>query len=65
MSKDGRRHESLSVPEWSVRESVTEYETGWYTGGYDRVEQPDGSTKNIIGLNLQQPWLLLQLQMIQ
>ncbi|MFW6448847.1 MAG: NUDIX hydrolase, partial [Halobacteriota archaeon] len=22
-----------------------EYETGWYTGGYDLVEQPDGSTK--------------------
>ncbi|UWG46883.1 NUDIX family hydrolase [Halanaeroarchaeum sp. HSR-CO] len=30
---------------WSVRESVTEYETGWYDGGYDLVEQPDGSTK--------------------
>jgi ADP-ribose pyrophosphatase len=28
-----------------VIESVTEYETGWYTGGYDLVEQPDGSTK--------------------
>ncbi|WP_435067437.1 NUDIX hydrolase [Haloplanus sp. C73] len=31
--------------DWPVRESVTEYETGWYTGGYDLVEQPDGSTK--------------------
>lgn len=31
--------------EWPVRESVTEYETGWYDGGYDRVEQPDGSEK--------------------
>lgn len=30
---------------WEVLESVTEYETGWYTGGYDLVEQPDGSTK--------------------
>lgn len=30
---------------WNVLESVTEYETGWYTGGYDLVEQPDGSTK--------------------
>ncbi|AKH96926.1 NUDIX hydrolase [Halanaeroarchaeum sulfurireducens] len=30
---------------WSVRESVTEYETGWYDGGYDLIEQPDGSTK--------------------
>ncbi|WP_435361033.1 NUDIX hydrolase [Haloarchaeobius sp. DFWS5] len=32
--------------EWPVIESVTEYETGWYTGGYDRVEQPDGSEKD-------------------
>ncbi len=31
--------------EWSVIESVTEYETGWYTGGYDLVELPDGQTK--------------------
>ncbi|MFB6073594.1 MAG: NUDIX hydrolase [Haloarculaceae archaeon] len=31
--------------EWPVRESVTEYETGWYDGGYDLVEQPDGSEK--------------------
>lgn len=30
---------------WPVVESTTEYETGWYTGGYDLVEQPDGSTK--------------------
>ncbi|MCL7418869.1 MAG: NUDIX hydrolase, partial [Halalkalicoccus sp.] len=30
---------------WEVLESVTEYETGWYTGGYDLVEQPDGSRK--------------------
>jgi len=35
----------LSTPEWPVVESVTEYETGWFTGGYDLVEQPDGSTK--------------------
>ncbi|WP_182022126.1 NUDIX hydrolase [Haloquadratum walsbyi] len=45
MNEDGRRHESLSAPEWPIRESITEYETGWYTGGYDRVEQPDGSIK--------------------
>ena len=32
-------------PEWEIRESVVEYETPWYTGGYDLVEQPDGSTK--------------------
>lgn len=33
------------MADWSVRESVVEYETGWYTGGYDLVEQPDGSEK--------------------
>jgi ADP-ribose pyrophosphatase len=32
--------------EWPVIESVREYETGWYTGGYDRVRQPDGSEKD-------------------
>jgi ADP-ribose pyrophosphatase len=32
--------------DWPVVESRTEYETGWYDGGYDRVEQPDGSEKN-------------------
>jgi ADP-ribose pyrophosphatase len=37
--------EDATPHDWPVRESVTEYETGWYTGGYDRVEQPDGSTK--------------------
>ncbi|WP_435196142.1 NUDIX hydrolase [Natronomonas sp. EA1] len=31
--------------DWPVIESEIEYETGWYTGGYDLVEQPDGSTK--------------------
>jgi len=43
----GERHglAELADPEWPVIESVTEYETGWYTGGYDLVEQPDGSTK--------------------
>ncbi|WP_226011890.1 NUDIX hydrolase [Halomicrobium salinisoli] len=35
-----------STHEWPVRERATEYETGWYTGGYDRVEQPDGSEKD-------------------
>ncbi|AWB28218.1 NUDIX hydrolase [Halococcoides cellulosivorans] len=33
------------MDEFEVEESVVEYETGWYTGGYDRVRQPDGSTK--------------------
>ncbi|MDZ7687959.1 MAG: NUDIX hydrolase [Halobacteriales archaeon] len=31
--------------DWKVVESKVEYETGWYEGGYDEVEQPDGSTK--------------------
>jgi ADP-ribose pyrophosphatase len=30
---------------WRVLGSKTEYETGWYDGGYDEVEQPDGTTK--------------------
>jgi ADP-ribose pyrophosphatase len=44
---DGRRHEPLGDPhpDWPVVESVTEYETGWFVGGYDLVEQPDGSRK--------------------
>ncbi len=31
--------------DWPVLESSTEYETGWYDGGYDLVKQPDGTTK--------------------
>ncbi|MFC4988977.1 NUDIX hydrolase [Saliphagus infecundisoli] len=31
--------------EWTVIESVTEYETPWYDGGYDLVRQPDGTEK--------------------
>ncbi|MFB6101537.1 MAG: NUDIX hydrolase [Haloplanus sp.] len=38
-------HDAAADHDWPVIESVTEYETGWYTGGYDLVEQPDGSTK--------------------
>lgn len=34
-----------STREWPVRRRETEYETGWYTGGYDHVELPDGRTK--------------------
>ncbi|PSP23824.1 NUDIX hydrolase [Halobacteriales archaeon QH_10_65_19] len=30
---------------WELIESVTEYETGWYKGGYDLLEQPDGTRK--------------------
>jgi len=36
---------SPSDHEWPVLESETEYETGWYAGGYDLVELPDGRTK--------------------
>lgn len=36
---DGTDHD------WPVVASRSEYETGWYTGGYDEVEQPDGSSK--------------------
>jgi ADP-ribose pyrophosphatase len=39
------RHHALGDPEMPVLESVTEYETPWFTGGYDRVEQPDGTEK--------------------
>lgn len=39
MTDDWRDHD------WPVLESEAEYETGWYTGGYDLVEQPDGTTK--------------------
>ena len=42
---DGRRHESLADPDWPVIESSVEYETGWFVGGYDLVEQPDGTRK--------------------
>jgi len=42
-----------AAPEWPVVESVTEYETPWYDGGYDRVEQPDGSTKRYYWAALQ------------
>ena len=31
--------------DWPVLESRTEYETGWYEGGYDLVELPDGRRK--------------------
>jgi ADP-ribose pyrophosphatase len=45
--EDGRRHEALGDPhpDWPVIESVPEYQTDWFVGGYDLVEQPDGSRK--------------------
>lgn len=45
---DGGEADSDRDPDagrWPVVESVPEYETPWYTGGYDLVEQPDGSRK--------------------
>jgi len=34
------------IPEdWHRIESTVEYETGWYTGGYDLLRQPDGTEK--------------------
>ena len=46
-NRDADRHErsALSDPEWPIINSVAEYDTGWFTGGYDLVEQPDGSEK--------------------
>jgi ADP-ribose pyrophosphatase len=35
----------VTAESWSVRDRVVEYETGWYTGGYDVLEQPDGTEK--------------------
>ncbi|MEF8782528.1 MAG: NUDIX hydrolase [Haloarculaceae archaeon] len=47
MAEDDTAPEAgLGDHDWPILESRTEYETGWYEGGYDRVEQPDGSEKN-------------------
>ena len=43
---DGRRHSLPGEPEWPVREVAVEYDSGWFVGGYDRVEQPDGTEKD-------------------
>ena len=43
---DGRNHSLPGEPEWPVRQVVVEYDEGWFVGGYDRVEQPDGTEKN-------------------
>ncbi|MFC7167046.1 NUDIX hydrolase [Halospeciosus flavus] len=37
--------DSDAADDWRVVDSEAEYETPWYTGGYDLVEQPDGTTK--------------------
>jgi ADP-ribose pyrophosphatase len=35
----------LAMGEWAVTESAIGYDNPWYTGGYDAVEQPDGTVK--------------------
>ncbi len=42
---DGPAYPVPEDPDWEVVETVVEYETPWYTGGYDLVDQPDGSQK--------------------
>lgn len=42
----------MNDPAWPVLETAVEYETGWYDGGFDLVEQPDGSTKRYYWANL-------------
>jgi ADP-ribose pyrophosphatase len=37
--------EEYTDHDWPVIESRIEYETGWYDGGYDLVDQPDGTQK--------------------
>ncbi|MFB6128147.1 MAG: NUDIX hydrolase [Halorhabdus sp.] len=37
--------QASDVADWPIRESRVEYETGWFDGGYDLVEQPDGTEK--------------------
>jgi len=46
---DGRLHSLPGEPEWPVREVAVEYDPGWFVGGYDRVEQPDGPKKSTTG----------------
>ncbi len=48
--------------EWPVEESVIEYETGWYEGGYDLVEQPDGSTKRYYWADLPPAVIIVALE---
>jgi ADP-ribose pyrophosphatase len=43
---DGRTHSLPGEPDWPVESIDVEYETGWLTAGYDRVEQPDGTAKD-------------------
>lgn len=42
----------MSEAPWPVTAHEVEYETGWYTAGYDEVEQPDGTTKRCFWVEL-------------
>ncbi|SDJ20074.1 ADP-ribose pyrophosphatase [Halovenus aranensis] len=42
-----------TTDDWEVLESVVEYETGWYQGGYDLLEQPDGTQKKYYWAEIQ------------
>ncbi|MFB6111232.1 MAG: NUDIX hydrolase [Halobacteriaceae archaeon] len=42
----------MTEPPWPVLSSETAYETGWYTAGYDEVEQPDGTRKKYYWVEL-------------
>ncbi|ELZ02066.1 NUDIX hydrolase [Natrialba chahannaoensis JCM 10990] len=43
----------MTIPdEWTLLEEVTEYETPWYDGGYDLLEQPDGSDQRYFWADL-------------
>ncbi|WP_435098914.1 NUDIX hydrolase [Halarchaeum sp. P4] len=46
---------------WRVVESEAEYETGWYTGGYDRVVQPNGTEKEYYWADLPDAVVVLAL----
>jgi len=46
---------------WPIVESETEYETGWYAGGYDRVAQPDGTEKDYYWADLPDAVVVLAL----
>lgn len=41
----GRQPDLPDDPAWPIEDSRPEYETGWYTGGFDRVTQPNGTSK--------------------
>ncbi len=52
----------MNEPEWPVLETAVEYETGWYDGGYDLVEQPDGSTKKYYWADLPRAVIVIAIE---